>query len=59
MGRTAVNVSGSMTAGTVTSKVLGHSDLAVFTAPDVVPVPATPEAHGAGDVAHPAAPKTA
>ena len=59
MGRTAVNVSGSMTAGAVTSKVLGHSDLAVFTAPDVVPVPATPQAHGAGEVAHPAAPKTA
>jgi hypothetical protein len=54
-----VNVSGSMTAGTVTSKVLGHSDLAVFTAPDVVPVPAMPESHAAGEVGHPAATKTA
>jgi len=30
MGRTAVNVSGSMTAGTVTSRLLGEADLAVF-----------------------------
>lgn len=30
MGRTALNVSGSITAGTVTSRVLGQSDLAVF-----------------------------
>jgi hypothetical protein len=51
-----VNVSGSMTAGTVTSKLLGQTDLAVFTAPDAAPVPATPETTA---VAHPAAPKTA
>jgi L-cystine uptake protein TcyP (sodium:dicarboxylate symporter family) len=37
MGRTAVNVSGSMTAGTVTSKWLGQTDLAVFNATDAVP----------------------
>ncbi len=30
MGRTALNVSGSITAGTVTSKVLGETDMAVF-----------------------------
>ena len=30
MGRTALNVSGSITAGTVTSRVLGQSDMAVF-----------------------------
>jgi uncharacterized protein len=36
MGRTAVNVSGSVTAGTVTSKLLGQTDLAVFAAADVV-----------------------
>ena len=35
MGRTAVNVSGSITAGAVTSKVLGETDLAVFTTDDV------------------------
>ncbi len=34
MGRTAINVSGSMTAGTVTSRWLGQTDMAVFTAPD-------------------------
>lgn len=33
MGRTAINVSGSMTAGAVTSRMLGQSDLAVFAAP--------------------------
>lgn len=32
MGRTAVNVSGSMTAGTVTSRWLGQTDLAAFAA---------------------------
>jgi hypothetical protein len=37
MGRTAVNVSGSMTAGTVTSKWLAQTDLAVFNATDAVP----------------------
>ena len=30
MGRTALNVSGSITAGTVTSRVLGQTDVAVF-----------------------------
>jgi len=30
MGRTAVNVSGSMTAGAVTSRVLGETDMSVF-----------------------------
>jgi L-cystine uptake protein TcyP (sodium:dicarboxylate symporter family) len=30
MGRTALNVSGSITAGAVTSRVLGETDLAVF-----------------------------
>ena len=34
MGRTAVNVSGSMTAGAVTSRLLGQTDMAVFGAPD-------------------------
>lgn len=33
MGRTAVNVSGSMTAGTVTSRLLGQTDMSVFQAP--------------------------
>ena len=36
MGRTAVNVSGSMTAGAVTSRLLGQTDMAVFAAPDGV-----------------------
>jgi L-cystine uptake protein TcyP (sodium:dicarboxylate symporter family) len=30
MGRTALNVSGAITAGTVTSRVLGQTDMAVF-----------------------------
>ncbi|RJG26327.1 L-cystine transporter [Massilia cavernae] len=30
MGRTALNVSGSITAGTVTSRLLGETDMAVF-----------------------------
>ncbi len=30
MGRTAVNVNGAMTAGAVTSRLLGQTDLAVF-----------------------------
>lgn len=38
MGRTALNVSGSITAGTVTSRVMGETDMAVF------------EADGEGDV---------
>ncbi|MCG2586164.1 L-cystine transporter [Massilia sp. TS11] len=32
MGRTALNVSGSITAGTVSSRLLGQTDLAVFNA---------------------------
>ena len=32
MGRTAVNVSGSMTAGTVTGRLLGQLDYSVFSA---------------------------
>jgi len=43
MGRTAVNVSGSMTAGTVTSRLLGQTDFDVFNATDAVPA-AVPEA---------------
>ena len=38
MGRTALNVSGAITAGTVVSRVLGETDLAVFdsdAAPDL------------------------
>lgn len=34
MGRTALNVSGSMTAGTVTSQLLGQTDKTVFDADD-------------------------
>jgi L-cystine uptake protein TcyP (sodium:dicarboxylate symporter family) len=30
MGRTALNVSGSITAGAVTSRLLGQTDLALF-----------------------------
>jgi L-cystine uptake protein TcyP (sodium:dicarboxylate symporter family) len=30
MGRTALNVSGSITAGTVTSRLLGQTDMARF-----------------------------
>jgi L-cystine uptake protein TcyP (sodium:dicarboxylate symporter family) len=37
MGRTAVNVSGSMTAGAVTSRLLGQTDMTVFGAPDAIP----------------------
>ncbi len=44
MGRTAVNVSGSMTAGAVTSRLLGETDMAVFASDGVsMPAPA-PEA---------------
>ncbi|MCC7032150.1 MAG: cation:dicarboxylase symporter family transporter [Acidobacteria bacterium] len=43
MGRTAVNVSGSMTAGTVTARALGQLDHAAFTAVDGVASPAGPE----------------
>ncbi|MEW6323130.1 MAG: cation:dicarboxylase symporter family transporter [Acidobacteriota bacterium] len=46
MGRTAVNVSGSMTAGAVTSRVLGHTNMAVFAADDggAIAQPATESA---------------
>jgi uncharacterized protein len=36
MGRTAVNVSGAMTAGAVTSRLLGQTDMAVFAAEEPV-----------------------
>jgi len=36
MGRTALNVSGSITAGTVTSRLLGETDVAVFDSDAVV-----------------------
>jgi L-cystine uptake protein TcyP (sodium:dicarboxylate symporter family) len=36
MGRTAVNVSGAMTAGAVTSRALGETEMAVFLADDAV-----------------------
>ncbi|GJJ03574.1 L-cystine transporter tcyP [Duganella rhizosphaerae] len=38
MGRTALNVSGSIAAGTVTSRVLGETDLAVFNSNAELPV---------------------
>jgi L-cystine uptake protein TcyP (sodium:dicarboxylate symporter family) len=34
MGRTALNVSGSITAGTITSRILGQSDASVFNKDD-------------------------
>jgi L-cystine uptake protein TcyP (sodium:dicarboxylate symporter family) len=34
MGRTALNVSGSITAGTVTSRMLGQTDMALFNSDD-------------------------
>lgn len=43
MGRTAVNVSGSMTAGTLTSKWLGQTDFAVFAGTDLARDPDTSE----------------
>jgi L-cystine uptake protein TcyP (sodium:dicarboxylate symporter family) len=36
MGRTALNVSGSITAGTVTSRLMGQTDLEVFNSRAVV-----------------------
>ncbi len=36
MGRTALNVSGSITAGTVTSRLMGQTDMAVFNSREVV-----------------------
>jgi L-cystine uptake protein TcyP (sodium:dicarboxylate symporter family) len=52
MGRTAVNVSGSMTAGTVTSRLLRQTDMAVFGAKDLEPAEERPR--HAEDVAEPA-----
>jgi hypothetical protein len=46
MGRTAINVSGSMTAGTVTSRMLGSLDYATFEAHDAPPAEVEPEAAG-------------
>ncbi|PSU21536.1 L-cystine transporter [Photobacterium kishitanii] len=36
MGRTALNVSGSITAGTITSKVMGETDMTIFNSDEVV-----------------------
>lgn len=52
MGRTAVNVSGSMTAGTVTSRVLRQTNMAVFGATDVEVRDESPRSHD--DVPEPA-----
>jgi L-cystine uptake protein TcyP (sodium:dicarboxylate symporter family) len=38
MGRTALNVSGSITAGAVTSRVLGETDLAIFNGEADLPI---------------------
>jgi len=47
MGRTAVNVNGAMTAGAVTSRVLGQTDLATFRGdPDPMTVSAAMPASG-------------
>ncbi|MGD9902064.1 MAG: L-cystine transporter [Vicinamibacterales bacterium] len=56
MGRTAVNVSGSVTAGTITSKLLGQTDLAIFAADAPVAPAAVP---GAAPVDGDAAPRPA
>lgn len=48
MGRTAVNVSGSMTAGAVTSRVLGETQMGVFAADGEVEPEAFPGS-GAGE----------
>ena len=53
MGCTAVNVSGSMTAGLVTSRLLGQTDLAVFAAPAAAELPVREET---GRTAHAAVP---
>lgn len=54
MGRTAINVSGSMTAGTVTSRWLGQTDMAVFTADE--PIAPTADEDVAAPVGQPAVP---
>jgi L-cystine uptake protein TcyP (sodium:dicarboxylate symporter family) len=45
MGRTAVNVSGAMTAGAVTSRLLGETNLAVYEADDARADASPSEAH--------------
>ncbi len=44
MGRTALNVSGSITAGTVTSRLLGQTDSAVFDSAVVIDLDQEPKA---------------
>nr|WP_086938087.1 L-cystine transporter [Thaumasiovibrio occultus] len=44
MGRTALNVSGSITAGTVTSKLLGETDMTVFNSDTVLALDSSEEA---------------
>lgn len=36
MGRTALNVSGSITAGVITSKVMGETDMAIFNSDETI-----------------------
>ncbi len=55
MGRTAINVSGSMTAGTVTSRWLGQTDMAVFTADEPI-APTAAEDVATAPAGHPAVP---
>ena len=55
MGRTAVNVSGSMTAGTVTSRWLGQTDMAVFTGDEPI-APTADEDTISAPAGHPAVP---
>ena len=55
MGRTAINVSGSMTAGTVTSRWLGQTDMAVFTADEPI-APTAAEDVATAPGRHPAVP---
>lgn len=43
MGRTAINVSGSMTAGTVTARMLGQLDYAAFEARETPPAESEPD----------------
>ena len=55
MGRTAINVSGSMTAGTVTSRWLGQTDMAIFTADEPI-APTADEDTISAPAGHPAVP---
>jgi len=55
MGRTAINVSGSMTAGTVTSRWLGQTDMAVFSADEPI-APTADEDVAASPAGRPAVP---